>query len=158
MCYHLIQLEPQKMFQLPNKPVRFQFSSNHLLLSLQFHLDLIKFYKYFFALFYNLAILTGGWQYKTLNSSNCCYILIRQSVCHLHSLPPQSVIYWQGQEPTITLQSRKGLHSGNLQPRLQLLDQCGSEWKWQTLQLITIGNNYYSKKFNGTSPRQGSVL
>ncbi len=60
-----------------------------------------------------------GLYYKMFYNSNCCCIVIRQSVCHCHSLPP--------------LEFSKGLLSGRLQPCLQILGQSRSEQQWQTL-------------------------
>ncbi len=68
-----------------------------------------------------------GLYYKTVYGSNFCRIIIGQCVCHLQSLPPQSNICGQGQEPIIISNSWEGLHSGRLQPRPQILDQGGSD-------------------------------
>ncbi len=45
--------------------------------------------------------------YNTFYGYNCCRIAISQSVCLCHSLPLQSNICWQVQEPTIGVKSCK---------------------------------------------------
>ncbi len=81
---------------------------------------------------------TRGLYYKTLYGSNCCRIVISQSVCHFLSLPPWPNICWQDQEPAIGAESIMGLYSGMIEPCPQILDQGGSDRKQQTLQLITV--------------------
>ncbi len=79
-----------------------------------------------------------GLYYKTFYGSNCCRIIISQSVCNFLSLPPRPNICGQDQEPTISADSSMGLYSGMIEPCLEILDQGGSDRKWQTLQLIMI--------------------
>ncbi len=88
------------------------------------------------AYFENLSFPRGLY-YKTFYSCYCCCIVIRQSICNHHSLPLQSNIFGHGQEPTIGVEYCNCLHSGRLQPSLQILDQGGIEWQWQTPQLNT---------------------
>jgi len=45
-------------------------------------------------------------------------------------------IWEQGWEPTIRVESNKGLRSCSFQPCLQILN-----WQWQTLQRFTIWQN-----------------
>jgi hypothetical protein len=46
-----------------------------------------------------------------------------------HSVIPQNLVSWA----TLRVVSRKGIHSGRLQPCLQILDEGGRDWLWQTL-------------------------
>ncbi len=62
--------------------------------------------------------------YKTYYKS--CHIVISQGFCHCNSLPPQSNICGQGQEPTIRVESHKVFHSGKLQTCLLIIDKTGS--------------------------------
>ncbi len=83
---------------------------------------------------------TSTWDlyYKTFYGSNCCHIVINQSVCHFLSLSSWPNIRGQDQEPTISAESSMGLYSGMIEPYPQILEKGGSDRKWQTLQLITI--------------------
>ncbi len=62
--------------------------------------------------------------------------IISQCVCQYNSIAPQYNICRQGKEPTIRVVSHGGLHSGKLQPCLQIFDQGGSGQQQQTLKLI----------------------
>ncbi len=86
----------------------------------------------------NIKYFTRGLYYKTFYGSDCCRIVISQSVCHILSLPSWPIICGQDQKRTISAESSMGLYSGMIEPYPQILDQGGSDRKWQTLQLITI--------------------
>ncbi len=81
---------------------------------------------------------TRGLYYKTFYGSNCCRIVISQSVCHFLSLPAWPNICRQDQEPTISAESSMGLYSGMIEPCPQISGQGGNDRKQQTLQLIMI--------------------
>ncbi len=79
-----------------------------------------------------------GLYYKTFYGSNCCCIIISQSVCHFLSLPLQSNISRQGSimpEQSPILESALIVGSWSCP---QIIGQGGSDRKSQTLQLITI--------------------
>ncbi len=80
-----------------------------------------------------LLISSWGLYQKTFYSSNCCRVVISQSVCHFLSLPPWPNTCGQDQEPTISAESSMGLYSGMIEPCPQILDQGRSDRKWQTL-------------------------
>ncbi len=77
--------------------------------------------------------------YKIFNSHNCWRNAISQSV------PTQSNNCGQEKEPTIIVEYGKALYFGRLQPCLQILVQGGSDWNWQTLQLIKYCKNLPQK-------------
>ncbi len=87
-----------------------------------------------------------GLYYKTFYGSNSCRIVISQSVCQFLSLPPWPNICGQDQEPTISAESSMVLYSGMIEPCPQILDQGGSDRKWQTLQLIMIRQQLLPQK------------
>ncbi len=87
---------------------------------------------------------------------NCCCIVISQSVCHSHLLPPYSNISGPSQEPTVRL---KFTNFNRLQPYPQILAQVGREWRRQTLQLITIKQAFVAVfRIERKSTCQGQAL
>ncbi len=108
---------------------------------------------YSFGLRYQVC---RGLYYKTFYNSNCCRIVISQSICHFLSLSPWLNICWQDQEPTISAESSMGLYSGMIEPFCQ---------KYQTSvevigsgkhsSLLQYDNNYCCKKFYSTGHRTG---
>ncbi len=101
------------------------------------HSNLVQnFVNYGRKMFYRIG--PRGLYYKSFYGSNCCHIVISQSVFHFLSLPPQPNICGPDQEPTISAESSMGLYSGMIEPFPQILDYGGSDRKWQTLQLILI--------------------
>ncbi len=96
------------------------------------------------------CLLPGDCTIRLFYDCNCCCIIISQSVCHSHSLPPQSNIDIgrQDQEPNIRLEPYMKLHSGRLQPYLQISYQGGSK----DSSFLRYGNNYSRKKFIVLAP------
>ncbi len=69
------------------------------------------------------VLIFWGLYYKTFYGSNCCFIVISQSVWLCMSLPPYpSLILKKDRIPTIAVESCMRLHSSRLQPCLQILD------------------------------------
>ncbi len=90
---------------------------------------------------------------KTFYCSNCCRIVISQSVCYCQSLPPQPNIC----KLDLNLLEWSPLQNSPLciasQPFLQILDQGGSSHNGKHSSLLQYGNNYCRKKFYSTGPR-----
>ncbi len=99
-----------------------------------------------------------GLYYKTFYGSNCCHIVMSQSVCHFLSLSPQSNIWGQGS--IIPKQSHildSALKVGS-QSCPQILGQSGSDRKWHTLQLVMIWQQFLLKKFYRTGPHANRII
>ncbi len=77
---------------------------------------------------------TLGLYYETFYSCNCCRISISQSGCHFRSNRIFSV--FSGKAGAYRLWDSTLMVFS--QVCLKILDQGVREWKWQTLQLITI--------------------
>ncbi len=92
----------------------------------------------------------------------CYHVVISQSVCHLHSLLP---LYSDICEKVWSLPEWSLLRDSTLivgsQPCPQILVQGGSDRKWQTLQLISIGQQLRPKKLDSnpqSHDQQSSAL
>ncbi len=94
-----------------------------------------------------------GLYYKTFYGCNCCHIAISQSVCHCHSLSPQSKFCKQGQEVNIRVQSHKVLHLDRLQPCPIYKTRVQVNGSGKHASLFQNGNNYDPKFFYSSGPR-----
>ncbi len=92
-----------------------------------------------------LRHMTFGMNHKTFYGRNYFYTVVSWYVCRSQSLSPEYNICGRVQEPTLTLESRKGLHLDRLQLSLQILGKGGSRKHTRLLRNgIMSGRKNYS--------------